>query len=262
VPFTAAHAAAALPFRRGVIRSALVIGTLGPDFEYFLRFSPEDRFRHTLVGTFSFTLPLALLVLWIFHTLIKAPGIALLPEALQRRLTINVHHFRFRPGRRFLLIVGSVLLGIATHLLWDSFTHPTTWLDHHWSFLRRPLHLGWVGYYKVLQHGSTLLGIGILSMWFVHWYETTAPSSRSGGALSATRKLAIVSMLTSIAVFGAILRVVPVLAYEGSLQKLTGQAVVTGIALLWWELVIYGLFFSKLARAHSDELLEQAVRRK
>lgn len=124
VPFTLAHSAAALPLRRlRLVLSALVIGTLAPDFEYFLHFSPSGRFGHTLLGSLVLTLPLALLVLWIFHAIVKIPVIHLLPNAIQRRLHDHVYEFRFRGVSRSLLIVVSVLLGIATHLVWDAFTY-------------------------------------------------------------------------------------------------------------------------------------------
>jgi hypothetical protein len=142
VPFTLAHGAAALPFRRfHLVLSALLVGTLAPDFEYFLRLSPDDGFGRTLVGTFALTLPLALLVLWLFHTFVKRPVAGLLPDAIQRRLTNHVPEFTFRGPVRFALIVNSILLGIVTHLVWDSFTHANTWPYRHWPVLRRQFHV-------------------------------------------------------------------------------------------------------------------------
>jgi Domain of unknown function (DUF4184) len=266
VPFTLSHAAAALPFRRHLIISALVVGTLAPDFEYFLRLSPEDRFGHTVVGIFTFTLPLALLVLWIFHALIKVPVIALLPEAIQRRLAAHHHGFSFIPARRFALIVVSLVLGIATHLLWDSFTHPTTWLYYHWSFLRQPVHLpilGWVGHYKLLQHLSTVFGLTVLLLWFARWYESTSYlPERSCSAFSPGRKIAIISIITIIASLGAVARIVAMVSVSEravSLQSVVGKGVVTLIALLWWELVIYGLLFRKLKRSLRGQPLDKTL---
>jgi len=63
-------------------------------------------------------------VLWLFHTFVKLPVARLLPDAIQRRLTCRLGEFGFGGAARFALIVGSILLGIATHLVWDSFTHP------------------------------------------------------------------------------------------------------------------------------------------
>ena len=97
MPFTLSHGAAALPFRRlRLVPSALLVGTFAPDFEYFLRLAPDDRFGHTLLGTFVLTLPVALLVLWLFHRYVKLPLATLLPDAIQRRLASHLDEFRFR----------------------------------------------------------------------------------------------------------------------------------------------------------------------
>lgn len=248
VPFTLAHAAAALPFRRRrLVPSALVIGTFAPDFEYLLRLTPRDRFGHTLIGSFVLTLPLALLVLWIFHAFVKVPAAMLLPEAIQRRLQDHLGIFRFGGAARFLRIIASILLGVATHLLWDSFTHSTTWPYRHWSILRKPFTLpilGQVALYKILQHGSTVVGIGILSVWLLHWYRTTPPSTHLRESLPAGRKAAVIAVVTTVAVVGSITRAVvgigtPIEHF--AFNKFVIQAVVTAMALVWWQLVAYGL---------------------
>ena len=126
MPFTLAHAAAALPLRRtGLVWSALVIGTFAPDLEYFIILSPENRYGHTLTGAILLSLPLALTTLWLFHRFVKAPLIELLPERLRGRLDNNRSEFHFLGPARFLWIVVSILLGIATHVLWD-FSHTQT----------------------------------------------------------------------------------------------------------------------------------------
>ena len=65
MPFTIAHAAAALPLRKTrLVLSALVIGTMVPDLQYFLRMAPDDRYGHSLRGALLLSLPLGLLTLW------------------------------------------------------------------------------------------------------------------------------------------------------------------------------------------------------
>ena len=92
MPFTLAHAAAALPFRRTrLILSAVVVGTFAPDFEYFLRLVPGGHFGHTLPGVFVLDLPLSLVVLWLFHTYMREPIMTLLPEPIQRFTTKGVY---------------------------------------------------------------------------------------------------------------------------------------------------------------------------
>ena len=266
MPFTLAHAAAALPFRRlpfrrlRLVPSALVIGTLAPDFEYFLRLSPGGRFGHTLPGALLFSLPMALLVLWLFHAFIKVPTVKLLPESLQRRLMPHLHRFRFLPVVRFLWIVVSVLLGIATHLIWDSFTHSTTWLYRHWSALRQPHRLpimGQVPLYKILQHGSTIVGLTILLIWFYFWYRATPASTEAlGPQISGARKMAIIGVMTAVALVAAMLRglaglVIPTVHHH-TFSRSVGEAVAAGMALVWWQLLAYGIYSSRVSRSTAE----------
>ena len=87
MPFTLSHAAAALPFRRTrLIMSAVVVGCLAPDFEYFIPFAHHGGYGHTLAGAFEFDLPLGLAVLWLFHRYAKEPLAACLPEGARERI--------------------------------------------------------------------------------------------------------------------------------------------------------------------------------
>jgi membrane-bound metal-dependent hydrolase YbcI (DUF457 family) len=253
VPFTLAHAAAALPLRRTrLVPSALVIGTFAPDFEYFIRLSSGGGFGHTILGALVFILPVSLVVLWLFHSVVKVPVVSLLPDGMQRRLIPYLGKFRFFPGARFALIVASLLLGIATHILWDSFTHARTWLFHHWSYLSQPMYLPVVGplaHYKVFGHVSTVFGTLIVLAWLARWFQTAPPSNESPCMrLSLARKLAIISFGIAIATLGALIRVLP--EYEthtGPLQWRIyfGQAICTWIAVAWWQLVAFGLLAAR-----------------
>jgi len=252
VPFTLAHAAAALPFRRlGVVPSALVVGTFAPDLWYFLGLGTDRGLGHTIHGAFVFTPPLALIVLWIFHALVKPAVISLLPNSVQSRLVSHPGRFRFWGLARLAAIFGSILLGIATHLLWDSFTHPTTWLYHHWTFLSRTVRLPILGlfpYYKAFQHGSTIIGAGVLLLWFVRWYQTTEPCRQNARLLlSAPQKLSLIALVLFIAFLGAgawLVIVIGAPTHHFAFKQLVGQTIVPVIALLWWEFVAYGLIYS------------------
>src|SRR5450432_50674 len=247
VPFTPAHAAAAIPFRRSrLVPSALVIGTFAPDFEYLLRLAPRGRFGHTPLGALVLTLPVALLVLWTFHSFVEQPAAMLLPEALRRRLPNASDKFRFGGPARFLLIIASILVGIATHLLWDSFTHPNTWPYRHWTILRHPFTLpiaGEMPLYKILQHGSTVVGMGIVAVWVVIWFRTSPPSTLLTKSLSSRRKAAVITLMTTIALIGATLRgLAGTSPGNFSFKHFAARAVVTALALTWWQLLAYGIF--------------------
>jgi hypothetical protein len=247
VPFTLAHAAAALPSRRlHLIPSAVVVGTFAPDFEYFLRLAPDRGFGHTAKGILELSFPLAILVLWIFHTFVKVPVVGLLPDAIQRRLTTHLDKFSFRSVKRLTLIGISVLLGIGTHVLWDSFTHPYYWPYRHWSLLRETVDvpvLGAIPYFKVLQHGSTVTGIGILLFWLIRWYQTTKPSSNPVSLSSRARRIPVVLVVVSVAFVGGIARAVTGAGVTQHFPsaKFVAEVIVTTIALAWWQLVVYGM---------------------
>jgi hypothetical protein len=82
MPFTLSHPAAAIPFlRTRLVPSALVIGCMVPDFEYFLRFAPEGGFGHSLPGVFVFDLPVAFIALWLFPHMQRSRSIHGCPGA-------------------------------------------------------------------------------------------------------------------------------------------------------------------------------------
>nr|WP_237421370.1 DUF4184 family protein [Flavobacterium sp. HBTb2-11-1] len=75
MPFTFSHPAIILPLRylpkSWFSITALTIGSLTPDFEYFLRMKVKSDYSHTLDGIFWFDLPLALLLTFLFTILLE-----------------------------------------------------------------------------------------------------------------------------------------------------------------------------------------------
>lgn len=149
-----------------------------PDFEYFLLFSPHGGFGHTLPGVFVFDLPAAFITLWLFHAFLKQPLYSWLPESVQHRIELGPPQLPVKNLAQFLLVLLSILIGAATHLLWDSFTHRNFWPYRHWQFLHRTVQLpvfGSLEYLRVIQHASTLFGAIVILLWFRHWYRRTPP---------------------------------------------------------------------------------------
>lgn len=167
-----------LPLRKHLIFSALVIGAISPDLHYFVGLAPVDKTSHTIPGAFYFCLPSALLVFYLFHSFLKLPLISLAPEWHQARLARFAAPFRFGPTKKFGLIIVSLLTGIFTHLLWDSFTHGRGWMVHHIPVLRT-VPLRQIGIYRpahtLLQHVSTLLGLALLVGAYAHWSRGVDP---------------------------------------------------------------------------------------
>jgi hypothetical protein len=215
---------------------------MAPDFEYFLRLTPQDRFGHTLPGLVVFTLPVALAVLWLFHHSVKFAVVRLLPDCVQQRLVCDPG-FRFGPARRFALIVLSVFAGALTHIAWDSFTHRESWLVEHSPFLLQTVTISWLPRHPMplcilLQQISTLGGLAILAIWCIAWFHSTAPAQPVTAPLSRGAKLGAVVLLLVLALCGALLRTA--LFHSSSHFERLAVFVVAAIALLWWELVALG----------------------
>jgi hypothetical protein len=253
MPFTVSHVAAALPFRKArLVYSAVVVGTVAPDFEYFLRMAPQGIYGHTLPGVFTFTLPLALAVLWLFHRFVKCPLVQLLPESVGDRIDPSSERFQFGGARRFALIVGSTLVGIATHVAWDLFTHPIGWLYLHWGVLGQPVVISTLltlPLYKLLQYGCSVLGLTILALSLRRGYRTSRPSeSRTDQVLSPARKASTLALMMIVAVVGAFGRAwmrAGVPSFHPMNKAFVVVFIVAMIGLLWWELLIYGFISAR-----------------
>jgi hypothetical protein len=179
VPFTPAHAAAALLFQKTrFFRTALVVGCIAPDLEYLVRLNSGGSYGHTLPGLFVYDLPMGLLALWIFHTFLREPIWALLPLGMRRRLNPSYPRIAPRDTAHFLVLCASILIGSATHIAWDEICHNSSWLATHWSLLtikiafpfRRATTLA-----SCLQLFSSVFGLAVLLLWAWRWYKRTPP---------------------------------------------------------------------------------------
>ena len=92
MPFTFSHPAIVLPLtylpKRLYSLTGLVIGSLTPDFEYFIRMKVQSNYSHTPAGIFWFNVPLGFLLAIIYHNLMRNCLISNLPNALEARLSI------------------------------------------------------------------------------------------------------------------------------------------------------------------------------
>ncbi|MBD3241999.1 MAG: DUF4184 family protein [Chitinivibrionales bacterium] len=185
MPITVSHAAAAIPLRRlRLPPSAVIVGSMAPDFEFFLRLSDKRVGAHTLPGLFLFCVPVGLAALLLFHKLLKYPLLSLLPHSHQKRLYRPAQSFRFFPLRRFVLVVAGLLVGTASHLLWDSWTHHDGWFVLLLPALRKAVLTvgsGTLRVYDVLQHVSSAGGILLLALAYHSWYRRAAATTIAHG---------------------------------------------------------------------------------
>jgi hypothetical protein len=181
MPFTLAHPAAVLPLRhlRGLRTAPLVIGAIAPDTPYYLPVSHRVAFyTHTVTGSYTIDLPLGI-VLLACALLLREPLTALLP-ARARWLCLNALEPFRRSARQWLLAPLAVLIGVWTHLLWDSFTHGDGWIVRQVPQLRQTVTIGAYSgeVCHVLQYLSSAVGLAIVLWWYL---RLRAPTEADAG---------------------------------------------------------------------------------
>jgi hypothetical protein len=253
MPFTLSHAAAALPFRRTrLVFPAVVVGSFAPDFEYFVRLGPWGKFGHSLIGVFAFDLPLALLTLGLFERYAQEPLWAWLPRGFRQRFPRNGHAPSRQTIGQWSLVVLSILVGIATHILWDAFTHATYWPYQHIHLLHDSFGLplaGAVPAYLLLQQVSSVFGLVVLLIWIQRQPKVAAPPPGQGDSPSAERDHRVLTGLATLALAVGGLRGLVNVGFPDDVRKLAdliAEATITGISAFWVGLVVYGVMRQRL----------------
>ncbi|MDR7371970.1 DUF4184 family protein [Flavobacterium aquidurense] len=174
MPFTFSHPAIILPLkyfpRRWFSLTGLVIGSLTPDFEYFIRMRVQSTYSHTFYGIFWFDLPLALLLTFIFHNIIRNSLFINLPLFFQERLLIfNEFKWNNYFKENWITVVISILIGIISHLFWDAFTHNHGYFVNEILWLRNTIFIlgNNIPIWKITQHLSSLIGAIVITFAFL-----------------------------------------------------------------------------------------------
>ncbi|WP_399631877.1 DUF4184 family protein [Sporosarcina sp. SG10008] len=171
MPLTFAHPAAILPFSRKskyINFSAMVFGSMAPDFECFLRGQPMGDIGHTFTGLVLFNLPLVTIVYVIYHIFVHQILFNHLPTILQDTYVKRVDSTIIL---KVVVFCYSALFGMLTHVVWDSFTHINGYMvlkfpalfTHSYNIYGFAIPL-----YKFLQHGSTLFGITMILVYMYY----------------------------------------------------------------------------------------------
>jgi hypothetical protein len=171
MPFTVSHVMAVLPGVRWhrqlrLDPTCLVIGSMAPDFQYFVRGDQVGYFSHTVLGIVVWGVPVTLVLAALFHHVVKWPVLLAAPAGFTPLLG-QPWHERWTLGV-VASVVGSAVLGDLTHILWDGLTHATGLFVRVIPALKTPIELPVVGSlvtYRFLQHASTVVGLAGVG-WF------------------------------------------------------------------------------------------------
>jgi hypothetical protein len=202
VPFTIAHPAAVLPLRamRRLHTAPLFVGAMVPDLPSYLpggiaRYVPlTHAFRH------SYTIDLLLGYASLAALFILRRPLTALLGARARALCLRALA-PFREAFAWLLAAPALLLGIWTHLLWDSVTHKDGWIVHRVAALQTPFSLGTYDgtVYHALQYLSSVIGLCVLVLWYDR-LATPAPAAPGGAGASRSAAGPVLLLAVSAAV--------------------------------------------------------------
>ncbi|MBO9586065.1 MAG: DUF4184 family protein [Flavobacterium sp.] len=169
MPFTFSHPAIILPLRylpkSWFSLTALVIGSLTPDFEYFIRMKVKSDYSHTLSGIFWFDLPLALLLSFLFHNITRNLLFQNLPTIIKNRILIFTDfNWNIYFKKNWITVTTSLLIGISSHIFWDAFTHQHGYFVEQIGSFKNTISLFGkeIPFWKIAQHSSTLIGFIII----------------------------------------------------------------------------------------------------
>jgi hypothetical protein len=245
MPFTFSHIAAVLPLLRNrKIRwsaTGLVLGSITPDFEKFLRLSAHNGHSHSWASLFYFSCPMALGLAFLFHGVVRNPLIAYLPRALRQRLVrfqrFNwAQYFRRHYGR----VLASVLLGAVSHLSWDSFTHRNGEMVTYWPLLQAHWHIGplWFPTFVALNLLSSVVGIALVlaAVWQLPLGPVPQPP-----AGTQQRYWCVVGLVALALLAGRLLlATAPLKDIDIIISVLSGAMVGVGVASVRYRLVAAG----------------------
>ena len=224
MPFTFSHPALVLPLaylpRKWFSLTGLVIGSITPDFEYFLRMKVQSNYSHTLSGVFWFDLPFGILLAFVFHDIVRNKLFDNLPKFLKSRLFAlkDFDWNKYFQSNWFVVII-SITIGALSHIFWDSFTHESGFLVQAIPSLENKI--GLLGtqlpIFKILQHGSTIIG-GVVIIYAIL-------------KLPANKKIISQFNLKYWGLWTALtLTIISLKIFSGLDYRLYGQVIVTGVS--------------------------------
>lgn len=178
MPWTFAHPAAAVLVRRfggaSLPLSGLAMGSLSPDFGYYIGAFGVATHAHTLRGTLEVCVPSAcvlLLILLRLRGLLVAP----LPQPHRRAIECLSSPSLLSTANIARMLVA-LWVGAMTHLAWDSFTHASGAMVSVIAPLRQVLfEISGRAFatYTILQHVGTLFGIVVIGTAYGLWLSRT-----------------------------------------------------------------------------------------
>jgi hypothetical protein len=252
VPFTVSHAAAVLPlhFKHRLPLTALMIGSMAPDFGYFFSHDASRQLTHSFASLLTFSLPAGLAVWFFYVAVLEKATITLLSDRWHTRFA---HTDAFTPAliaRAALAIV----IGAATHLLWDALTHRNTFATNWFPALMGPTPgFSWLPVYHLLHGLSSVVGLVILYYWAQRLHRQPARSLIRPYAISEPARLRALWLIGVLTVLFGLLHWLPYMRRRYDAQFFSAAVgLMSGFFIAWCGIAIGMWIHARQKRARSN----------
>lgn len=204
MPLIIAHPAAVIPLVKPLGRhaslSALVIGSMCPDFPYLLPLGVVRMHTHHPLALLWFCLPVGLGAYCIYHTLLAPAAASLLPSPIASRLPPAIFRGHL-PKCNLATVLLCLVTGAFSHLLVDAATHRDGSIVALLPCLQ--LCVGKVAgskvyVCKILQHALGIIGIAMIAVWIRNWIRH-APAAPNADAFRISRAVRLAGLCLLIA---------------------------------------------------------------
>lgn len=242
MPFTFSHPAIILPLGNQKLRlfslSGLIAGSIVPDVEFLFRLRETDCFAHDWPWVFIFNIPVAILLTFVFHLLIRNSFIIHLPKSIRQRFT-DLLYFNWKKyfTKNIAKIIFSILIGIASHLLLDALTHKEGRIVLMHPFFRQQWTYNqyYITVYYFLQLLLSLLG-AIYIVWVV-------AKMKKGSDVYLDKKINSIAYWLTLLLVGALLFVFRLyaLASYGS----TDDLIIAFVGCYVYALILVSVYYHK-----------------
>jgi hypothetical protein len=180
----------------------------------------KSNFSHTIDGLIWFDLPLGLLLTFLFHNIVRNRLFENLPTFLKSRFSTFKNfdwnrHFK----QNWLVVTISILIGAASHIFWDSFTHDNGYFVQTIPALQNSVDFSGrqIPILKILQHSSTLLG-GLVIAFAIYKLPTNKTENEN------------INLKYWVILAGLTLTIISIRLLSGLDFKLYGNVIVTAIS--------------------------------
>jgi hypothetical protein len=230
-----------------------------PDWPLFVPLPPSYATTHSLPGLFTACLPLGFVGFMAFQAVMKQPLIALLPAPVRCRCAAIATPSPAATVPAALSVALAVTIGAATRVIWDAFTHQGRWGTRLVPWLDTTV-LTVAGHavpgYKLMQYGSTAVGLPLLAALAVVWLRRQAPAPLDSlpSLPLAVRVLAVPAALGVPAILTWYFWATET---AGAYDRLGRSIRVSGLAL---SVVVLGYCFAFRAMAGRQRRLVRTVR--